>query len=280
MATLPQDAPLDAQGQPIPAEYQVGAQELADLSAKLVELLKIRTFPIGMKRFRSQAEFESVRGLRRPKEGRFHTTCQLVTQARIAGFTIGIGPENVRPAGNCGGVLGIDVPDHGTISGEHMDGVWFENREAARCHQETMPRAPYDDGAWVGTVVSPLRAGRLDPPDIVLFYATPGQMILFVNGLQWKRYRRYDMTITGESACADSWGRALLTNDTSISVPCFAERRYGGVADDEMLIAMPPHEFARGVEGLQGLSKVGLRYPIMPFGPQADPSEGMAKSYG
>lgn len=273
-------ATVDAQGHPIPEEYQVGAEQLAQLAGKLVDHLKIRTMPIGMKRFKSQQEFESVQGLRRPKAGRFHTTCQLVTQARIAGFTLGIGAENVRPGGNCGGVMGLDIPDEGCLNGEHMDGVWFENREAAKSHQDTMPRAPYDDGAWVGTVVSPLRSGRLDPPDIVLFYATPGQMILFVNGLQWKRYRRYDMTITGESACADSWGRALLTNDTSISVPCFAERRYGGVADDEMLVAMPPHEFARGVEGLAGLAKVGLRYPIMPWGPQADPAEGMAKSYG
>ena len=38
-------------------------------------------------------------------------------------------------------------------------------------------------------------------------------------------------------------------------------------------------EEARGIEGLQGLSKAGLRYPIMPYGPQADPGEGMAKSY-
>jgi uncharacterized protein (DUF169 family) len=103
---------------------------------------------------------------------------------------------------------------------------------------------------------------------------------LFVNGLQWKRYKRYDMTITGESACSDSWGRALATGETSISIPCYAERRYGGVADDEMLIAMPPDEFARGIEGMEGLSKSGLRYPIPPYGPQADPALGMAVSYG
>jgi hypothetical protein len=30
---------------------------------------------------------------------------------------------------------------------------------------------------------------------------------------------------------------------------------------------------------LQGLSRAGLRYPIMPFGPQAEPGEGAAKSY-
>ena len=41
-------ATVDAQGQPIPEQYQVGAEELANLSAKLIEHLKIRTMPIGM----------------------------------------------------------------------------------------------------------------------------------------------------------------------------------------------------------------------------------------
>lgn len=134
-------------------------------------------------------------------------------------------------------------------------------------------------GRYSALVASPLRRGRLDPPDIVLFYATPAQTILFVNGLQWKRYKRYDMTITGESACSDSWGRALSTKETSISIPCYAERRYGGVAEDEMLLAMPPDEFARGIEGLHGLAKSGLRYPIPPYGSQMDPSFGMGASY-
>ena len=47
-----------------------------------------------------------------------------------------------------------------------------------------------------------------------------------------------------------------------------------------MLIAMPPEEFARGVEGMEKLSRVGLRYPIPPYGAHMDPSEGMSASYG
>src|SRR3546814_4519240 len=56
------------------------------------------------------------------------------------------------------------------------------------------------------------------------------------------------------------------------SIPCYAERRYGGVADDELLMACPPDEFVRGVEGLQALAKNGLRYPYPPYGAFADPS--------
>ncbi|MEC8173261.1 MAG: DUF1177 family protein, partial [Pseudomonadota bacterium] len=88
------------------------------------------------------------------------------------------------------------------------------------------------------------------------------------------------LRLPGESACSNSWRKALRTKETSISIPCYAERRYGGVADDELLIAMPPDEFARDIEGLEALSKNGQRYSIPRYGAHADPSEGMGKSYG
>ena len=257
--------------------YDVSAAALARMAEKLRTLLAIRTLPIGLKLFEDVAEMMAVRNIRTPTEGFRFTGCQLVTQARIAGYTLGIVHDNVRPHSNCGGVFGLNAPGEDYLSGEQMDGVWFENREAAKAHQDRMIRVPA--GRYRGVCASPLRAARLDPPDIVLIYANPAQTILIVNGLQWKRYRRYDMTITGETACSDSWGRALATGETSISIPCYAERRYGGVADDEMLVALPPDELARAIEGLEGLSKAGLRYPIPPYGAHMDPALGMARSY-
>lgn len=252
------------------------ARQVAELARQLTELLRLRTLPFGMKLFADAEEMAKVPGLRRPPEGKTFSTCQLVTQARIAGFTMGITTANVPSFSNCGGVIGLNEPSELYLSGRKFEGVWFENREAARKHQAEMPRVP---PRYSGLVVSPLRSARLNPPDICLFYANPAQMILFINGLQWKSYKRFDFSITGESACADSWGKALRDNAPSLSIPCYAERRYGGVADDEMLMALPPADLAIAVEGLLGLSKAGLRYPIMPYGPQADPGEGMAKSY-
>lgn len=254
------------------------AQRLAEMGAALGELLRLRTLPVAMKLYQDTAALDGVPRLRRPKTGRHYTTCQLVTQARWAGLTLGIVKDNVMPSSNCGGVIGLDAPSAEYMSGARMNGVWFENREAARGHQEQMPRV--EPGRYKALAVSPLRSARIDDPDIVLFYGTPGQMILFINGLQWKSYRRYDFSVTGESACADSWGRALKTGETCLSLPCFAERRYGGVADDELAMALPPAELDRAVEGLEGLSKAGLRYPILPYGPTADPAEGLNVSYG
>ena len=65
-----------------------------------------------------------------------------------------------------------------------------------------MDCVPY--GRYRAMAVSPLTSGRLEPPDICLIYGTPGQMIFFINGLQWTGYKKLSFTSVGESACADS----------------------------------------------------------------------------
>jgi len=128
--------------------------------------------------------------------------------------------------------------------------------------------------------VSPIASGRLGNPDIVLIYATPGQMITLINGLQYKNYHPIQMTVVGESACADSWGRALQDGKPAVSIPCYAERKFGGVQDNEMLIAFAPSYLKQIIEGLASLSKVGLRYPIPNIGLDVSPAKSLAQSYG
>src|SRR6266487_6610014 len=124
-----------------------------------------------------------------------------------------------------------------------------------------------------------LASGRLNPPDICLVYATPGQMIILINGLQWTGYKKFEWGVVGETACADSWGRALKTGEPSLSLPCYAERRYGGVPDEEMLMALSPKHLVKAITGMKALSKNGLRYPIAPYGIQSDVRAGMGVSY-
>ena len=104
-------------------------------------------------------------------------------------------------------------------------------------------------GQYQALAVSPLASGRLNPPDICLVYATPGQMIILINGLQYTGYKKFEWGVVGETACADSWGRALKTGEPSLSLPCYAERRYGGVPDEEMLMALSPAHLAKAIVG-------------------------------
>jgi len=237
-------------------------------------LLRLRTTPIGMKLFETRAEMEAIPKIRRPSA--VHTTDQIVGQASRNGWTVGITVDDLVGA-QCSTVIGLHPRSENWLSGDRMTGVWYETPADASAHQQAMDVVPF--GRYEAMAVSPLTSGRLNPPDICLIYATPAQMILFINGLQWAGYKKLDWGCVGESACADSWGRALATGEPSLSIPCFAERRYGGVMEDELLMALPPHFLPKVVAGLEALSRNGLRYPIAPYGVNNDVRAGMGVSY-
>lgn len=251
--------------------------DYAGLVDGLNRYLRLKATPIGMKRFKTVAEMEQVQRIRRPDPNEKLATDQIVGQCRWIGWTIGFTMDNLMGA-QCGAVIGLHPRDEDWLSGERMDGVWYGSREDSAAHQEAMDCASYGD--YEAMAVSPLTSGRLGNPDICLIYATPGQMITLINGLQWKNYKKYTFSCVGESACADSWGKALATGEPSVSIPCYAERKFGGVQDDELLIALPPSYLPKVVEGLAALSKNGLRYPIPNHGIQKSPLDSIATSYG
>lgn len=247
-----------------------GAKVVDDLN----RLLRLRTTPIGMKLFASKEEMEAIPKIRRPKD--IHTTDQIVGQASRNGWTVGITADDLVGA-QCSTVIGLHPRSDEWLSGDRMNGVWYGTLEDAAAHQNAMDTVPFGD--YEAMAVSPLASGRLTPPDICLIYATPAQMIIFINGLQWTGYKKLEFSCVGESACADSWGRALSTGEPSLSLPCFAERRYGGVMEDELLMAIPPHFLPKVVQGLEALAKNGLRYPIANYGVNNDVRVGMGVSY-
>jgi uncharacterized protein (DUF169 family) len=247
---------------------------LPQLAAELERVLKLRAIPFGMKLFETVEAMAAVPKIRRPKA--VHTTDQIVAQAARLGWTVGITADNLV-GDQCKSVVGLGGQTDAWRTGQHMKGVWYATVEDTTAHQAAMHLVP--TGKYQALAVSPLASGRLDPPDIALFYATPGAMMYFINGLQWAGYKRFDWSVVGESACADSWGRALSTREPSLSIPCFAERRYGGVLDDEMLMALPPELLPKALAGMEALGRNGLRYPFPQYGIQQDVRDGMAASY-
>ena len=255
------------------------AHELVTLAADLERMLKLRTPPIGMKLLESAETLRQIPKLRRPQA--IHTMDQIVGQAARLGWTMGVQAADLVGE-QCRAVVGLGGQDADWYSGQAMTGVWFATVEDSARHQAAMDVVPV--GRYQALVVAPLQrwpdfGAGADEPDIALFYATPGAMIYFINGLQWSGYERFDWSVVGESSCADSWGRALKTGKPRLSIPCFAERRYGGVLDDEMLMALKPADIAKSLAGMQALARNGLRYPFASYGIQQDARAGMGVSY-
>jgi uncharacterized protein (DUF169 family) len=248
--------------------------DLAVMVADLNSLLRLKTTVIGMKMFASVEEMAAIPKIRRPTA--VHTTDQIVSMASRLGWTVGITADDLVGA-QCRAVIGLAQQDDKWLAGENYVGVWHGTAEDAAKRQQALDVVPY--GHYQALVVSPLASGRLNPPDICLVYATPGQMIILINGLQYTGYKKFEWGVVGETACADSWGRALKTGEPSLSLPCYAERRYGGVPDEEMLMALKPSHLAKAIIGMKALAKNGLRYPIAPYGIQSDVRAGMGVSY-
>ena len=235
-------------------------------------LLRLRTFPVALQLLSDASELGSIRKVRRLDHSA--TFCQVITLARTAGWTVGSTRDDLND--NCSTILGLSESSPEALSGERMTGVWFHKQEDARKHQEALRRIP--SGRHNAVVAAPVASEKFQP-DIVLIYATPAQMILLVNGLQWEEYRRYTFYCVGETACSDSIGECYLSGQPSVAIPCYGERRYGHVAEDELVMALPPDYLEKAITGLKGLSAAGLRYPIPPYGAQVDPRAGLARSY-
>jgi uncharacterized protein (DUF169 family) len=248
--------------------------DAAGMVADLNSLLRLKTTVTGIKMFASIEEMAAIPKIRRPTA--IHTTDQIVSMASRLGWTVGITADDLAGA-QCRAVIGLSAQDEKWLAGENYVGVWHGTAEDARKRQEALDVVPF--GTYQAMAVSPLTSGRLNPPDICLVYATPGQMIILINGLQYTGYKKFEWGVVGETACADSWGRALKTGEPSLSLPCFAERRYGGVPDEEMLMALKPADLAKAIVGMKQLAKNGLRYPIAPYGIQSDVRAGMGVSY-
>lgn len=240
----------------------------------LVSLLRLKTTITGMKLFERIEDMEAIPKIRRPDA--IHTADQIVGMAARMNWTVGITADDLI-GDQCRAIIGLAPRSPEWLGGRRYVGIWHATPEDAAERQKALVTVPH--GKYQAMAVAPLASGRLDPPDICLIYATPGQMIILINGLQWRGYRRFDWSVVGESACADSWGRALATGEPSLSLPCYAERRYGGVPDEEMLMALPPRFLQPAIDGLRALAANGLRYPIPPYGIQSDARQGMGASY-
>lgn len=114
---------------------------------------------------------------------------------------------------------------------------------------------------------------------MVLTYGTPAQLMLILNGLQRRDYERFQFFFIGEGACADSLAQCYVAGKPSLAIPCFGERRFGEVRDEELVLALTPAQVEKAITGMQELYSLGLRYPIPSYSAECDPLPALAQAY-
>ncbi|MHB8157343.1 MAG: DUF169 domain-containing protein [Desulfocucumaceae bacterium] len=240
---------------------------------KIEALLKLRTFPVGIKLLESEEMLTKNRWARRPA-GK-STLCQLISQARTFDWTVGATADDFPP-GMCASIVGLADPPEQVMNGTFRSLVWCRTKEDAKKCEESIPRIP--TGKYKAILLAPQVYGSFEP-DLVLIYGNAAQMILIINALQFDNYERMQFFCVGESSCSDAIAQCYLTGKPSLAIPCYGERRYGHAQDDELVIGLPPAYVEKVERNLEELYARGVQYPVSYLGNQCDPLSGMPKGY-
>lgn len=246
----------------------------SDWTRAMERLLRLRTFPVGLKMLEDPEAFKQNPWLRRPDAKL--SLCQLITIVRTFDWTVGATAEDLVTPG-CAAVLGLaELPEFVT-DGTMRSTVWLESKADAAACEAVIQRIPF--GRYKAVMLAPT---AYDPfqPDMVILYGNPGQMSLLVNAIQFDRYERMVFYSVGETSCSDVIGRCFVDRVPALSLPCYGERRFGHAADDEMAIGLPVEECGRILTNLEKLYKRGIRYPISPYGAQVSPFKALDAVYG
>mgnify|MGYP000878052992 CR=1 FL=1 len=243
------------------------------ITNNLNNLLRLHTTPIGIQMIKKLKDLEQIPKLRKPNKT--HSVCQFMGQAIHLGFTIAIIADYVA-GNNCKGICGLGPQTDEWKSGQQFKKVWFETEQDAMAHKEQIRYIPY--GKYEALVVSPLSSERIQP-DVCMILAKPAQMFMLLSGYIRNDYAPLDCDFIGESSCSATWVKAFNTGKPSLSLPCFAELRYGGYSPNELVLGITPADLIKAIEGVKELGKIGLRYPVPPYSPQSNILEGLSKNY-
>ncbi|MCJ7426359.1 MAG: DUF169 domain-containing protein [Dehalococcoidales bacterium] len=244
----------------------------AGLTQEMERLLHLKASPVAYKRLERVEKLDKIPGVMRLD--RRASFCQVPAMVRPMGLTVGATRDNFGE--RCARINGLAPTTEKQVAweAESFANTWFANVGEARKQMAAYPVVP----AGEALVLSPLAAGKFEP-DVILIYANPAQMMLLMNGLQFKDYERFQFFFIGEGSCADGLAQCYTSGKPALAIPCLAERSFGAVTEDELVMALPPGMMAKAVEGLQALQARGIGYPIMYLGPLCDPSPVLMQIY-
>ena len=247
-------------------------ERTAELTAELEQMLRLRSFPVGVRRVKDRSEIEGTTGWKTFDHA--PRGCQLITMARTIGWAFAMTEETI---GDCGFSRAIGLRDE--PPGESPSGVvgtWFKTLEDAQKWKAGFPRVP---GRIEALLMAPVHLQRFEP-EVIWLYGSPSQMILLINGIQWSGYERLEFSATGESSCMDGPHACYVDGKPSLSIPCYGERWFGGAKEEELSMAIPADMLEKVVEGVRALYQTGYRYPISSTSSETDTAAAMTKMYG
>ncbi|MCX5873525.1 MAG: DUF169 domain-containing protein [Deltaproteobacteria bacterium] len=226
----------------------------------IYENLRLRTQPIAVK-FLENAEFPDK--TRRPSQvlGKRITICQGVTMARVYGWPVGLGREDLIcvPAMIAFGFT--PASDQKSVMRKLLCNVTLsKDMDTAKIESDSMFTLAKNPDK--GIYLAPLTRTALEP-DTIVIYGNPAQMMRLIQAWVYMKGSRITGNFGGKIECTEYLIGPYKENEARIAIPGNGDRIFSMTQDDEMAFTLPGGGLETLVEGLKNAGKaLGARYPI------------------
>jgi uncharacterized protein (DUF169 family) len=232
----------------------------ANLDERLRRVITPGTFPVAVK-FLDREEDIPERAKRPLRDlGVKMAPCQGSAMARRYGWTVAFAREDVGCAIAAHTYGWERVPDaEGPIHFLTVMNYAADETAAAEVLEGFLTLEMDHDPV---VLYSPLERTRV-PPDVVLIYVDPAQMMRLIHGITYHTGKPIESSFSGRAAsCTEGVLGAYLHQAAKVVVPGNGDRVWAACQDHEMVMAVPGGHLAGLVEGLEKTHQTGIRYPI------------------
>lgn len=216
--------------------------------------LKIKSRILGIKLFESEV---NTKIQRRPR--RKLTICQIINASRLYGWSWNVLSEDVECI--LGAIaLGLKNASFSDVKELFIRLGYVNDDESAKRFASSIPRI---EKLNRGFVIGPLESFDVEP-DLFIVYGNGAQMMRLIQAVVYAMEgERLSFSTSGDCGiCGDGIANAYNTKKPQLVIPCYGERRFGHVQDDELAMVIPVKYLEKILEGLEKTHNAGVRYPI------------------
>jgi len=233
-------------------------EQLHQQSRELERLLRLQSYPLGLKMLKSTGEV-SQKAKRPFRDMGYHLSfCQALALSRRHGLTIAQTKEDMWCFEPVVGLGFVEAPDR-FLEGHNRYPGSTKTLEAGAMWARNMPRFAY--GKYEAVMSAPLTTIDF-VPDIFIVYGEPAKMSQILLAKCWLDGKDITPTISSHAACVYYVVPAVRENEWKMSLPCGGDLRRAGCETTNMVFSAPVGVLGELLQGLTALRDEGLGLPM------------------
>lgn len=232
-----------------------------DAAQQIKGALRLRTEPLGVAFLADLAELPEK--TRRPSQvlGKKVTICQGVTMARVYGWPMGLGKEDLICVPGMLAFGFTPATDPLVELGQLFCEVGFHKDLGPSLKEiEALPR--FEPQEIAAIYLAPLERLTLDPKVIVV-YGNPAQLMRLIQAATFSLGERVTGEFGGKVECASYLIGPYRRDAIQVAIPGMGDRIFSMTQDDELVLSFPARMLDGLLVGLKEAGRqIGARYPI------------------